>query len=178
MKTKILPVLSEDESKALYRKLVDLIRFEIGTGCWLWDGREKLGYGQVTVRGGGDMGAHRAMWYAKHGDPGALDVLHNCNNKLCINPLHLHIGTHKQNFKEASEAKLLQGQWKTHCKRGHPLSGDNLYRQPKTGFRGCKTCTRERSRRRWHEDPEFRARQIAREKARRAKLREQPGVSG
>lgn len=140
-KLKILPLLSEDESKALYRKLVDQIRFEIGTGCWIWHGRSNHGYGSITVRGGGDMGAHRAMWYAKHGDPGALDVLHNCNVKLCINPLHLHLGTHKQNFKEASEAKLLQGQWKTHCLRGHPLSGDNLL--PPSGgrkWRGCKAC--------------------------------------
>lgn len=167
MKLKVLPTLTEDESKTLYRKLVDKIRFEIGTGCWLWDGPTNRGYGMVNVRGGGTLGAHRAMWYAKHGDPGALDVLHNCNNKLCISPLHLHLGTHKQNFKEASEAKLLQGQWKTHCLRGHPLSGDNLYIQPGTGFRGCKTCTKERSRRRYHEEPEYRARILERQRQRR-----------
>lgn len=29
---------------------------------------------------------------------------------------------------------------KTHCKRGHPLSGDNLYVAPKSGSRGCRAC--------------------------------------
>ncbi|MCV0384862.1 MAG: hypothetical protein K5821_00290 [Nitrobacter sp.] len=29
---------------------------------------------------------------------------------------------------------------KTHCYRGHPLSGDNLYIAPKTGKRGCNKC--------------------------------------
>lgn len=31
---------------------------------------------------------------------------------------------------------------KTHCKYGHPLSGDNLYVEPKRGFRECRTCRR------------------------------------
>ena len=35
----------------------------------------------------------------------------------------------------ANEAKRNQ----THCKRGHPLSGENLYRR-KDGRRICKTC--------------------------------------
>lgn len=29
---------------------------------------------------------------------------------------------------------------RTHCKRGHPLSGDNLYVAPKSGNRGCRAC--------------------------------------
>jgi hypothetical protein len=129
----------DDYRKDLYRRLVEKIRFEIGTGCWIWQGFQKLGYGMVYVRGyGNSVGAHRAMWIAKHGDPGELDVLHNCHNKLCISPLHLHLGTHKQNFKEASEAKALQGQWKTLCKRGHPLAGSNLI--PWSKWRNCKIC--------------------------------------
>lgn len=33
----------------------------------------------------------------------------------------------------------LRNQSKTHCKRGHPLSGDNLYVSP-SGSRHCRTC--------------------------------------
>lgn len=128
----------EDYRRDLYKRIVEKILFEIGTGCWLFQGNTNLGYGQMYVRGHGSVGAHRAMWIAKHGDPGKLDVLHNCNNKLCVSPLHLHLGTHKQNFKEASEAKLLQGQWKTHCLRGHPLTEDNLLKWSK--WRHCKIC--------------------------------------
>jgi hypothetical protein len=34
----------------------------------------------------------------------------------------------------------------THCKHGHPLEGENLYRDPK-GHRYCRTCARDRQRR-------------------------------
>jgi HNH endonuclease len=39
--------------------------------------------------------------------------------------------------------KVLKGRAvKTHCKNGHPLSGDNLYRRP-DGHRQCKACHHE-----------------------------------
>jgi hypothetical protein len=157
----------DDYRKDLYRRLAEKIRFEIGSGCWIWQGFEKLGYGMTYVRGYGNTGAHRAMWIAKYGDPGELDVLHNCNNKLCISPLHLHLGTHKQNFKEASEAKLLQGQWKTHCKRGHPLSGDNLLPfVPGRKWRSCKKCDEWR-----RQTPEYKAKARERQRRQREKRR-------
>jgi hypothetical protein len=34
------------------------------------------------------------------------------------------------------------GEAMTHCKRGHPLSGDNLRINPKTGRRICQACNR------------------------------------
>lgn len=37
---------------------------------------------------------------------------------------------------------------KTHCKYGHPLNGENLYKHPNANRRGCKTCIRENSRKR------------------------------
>ena len=128
----------DEYRKALYHRLVSKIRFDLETACWNWQAGTNLGYGQAYVRGHGTVGAHRAMWIAKHGDPGELDVLHDCHNKLCCSPLHLHLGTHKQNFKEASEQKALQGQWKTKCLRGHPLEGDNLVKWSK--WRHCKIC--------------------------------------
>lgn len=36
---------------------------------------------------------------------------------------------------------------KTHCVRGHGLTGDNLYIHPATGMRACKTCKRVRKHR-------------------------------
>lgn len=42
--------------------------------------------------------------------------------------------------------KLHQPRW-THCKRGHPMEGDNVY-VDKRGFRMCKVCDAERGRRR------------------------------
>lgn len=37
----------------------------------------------------------------------------------------------------------------THCKHGHLLSGDNVYRRPDNGNRQCRECARERDRKRW-----------------------------
>jgi hypothetical protein len=36
---------------------------------------------------------------------------------------------------------------KTHCKHGHPLSGDNLRTNPRTGARVCRACLRDNQRR-------------------------------
>lgn len=36
----------------------------------------------------------------------------------------------------------------THCKNGHPLTGDNVYRRPDNGNRQCRACARERDKRR------------------------------
>jgi len=44
------------------------------------------------------MGAHRAMWFARYGDPGAKFVLHKCDFRPCCNPDHLFLGTHQDNM--------------------------------------------------------------------------------
>jgi len=43
----------------------------------------------------------------------------------------------------------------THCKRGHPLRGKNLYIR-KEGYYQCRTCHRERQLRRYHERKGYR----------------------
>lgn len=42
-----------------------------------------------------------------------------------------------------SRDRGLRNEHKTHCKHGHPLSGDNLYIVPKTGHRQCRACRHE-----------------------------------
>jgi transposase-like protein len=41
---------------------------------------------------------------------------------------------------------IYEGPMQGNCKRGHPLTGDNLYVVPKTGNRACRECGRMRSR--------------------------------
>lgn len=36
----------------------------------------------------------------------------------------------------------------THCRRGHELTGDNVYLTPSTGYRDCVTCRRMRQNKR------------------------------
>lgn len=71
---------------------------EPNSGCWLWtQSLNPKGYGQIDFRGK-KMKAHRASWLAHRGDiPCGLFVLHRCDQRSCINPEHLFLGTAKDN---------------------------------------------------------------------------------
>jgi len=92
-------------------RLLRHVRKDAETGCWEWTGSlYRCGYGQTwsgeyTKNGNPKFeGAHRVMWKWVNGDPGGLHVLHKCDNRLCINPEHLFLGTHADNMRD-KEAK-------------------------------------------------------------------------
>lgn len=88
-------------------------------GCWEWVGATtSAGYGHIWVQGRLEY-SHRVSWMLfNHEDPGALCVLHHCDNPPCVNPSHLFLGTHQDN----SDDCCFKGRNKVPCLKGedHP----------------------------------------------------------
>lgn len=78
--------------------------------CWTWTASQTTrGYGQFTwaARFGRTypVGAHRVAYELTHGVeiPQGQEILHSCDNRLCVNPKHLSLGTHTDNMRDASQ---------------------------------------------------------------------------
>ena len=67
--------------------------------CWEWSGNiGSHGYGQFTIERGSVTTAPRFSYKLHFGAiPTGAVVRHTCDNKRCVNPSHLQIGTQKQN---------------------------------------------------------------------------------
>jgi len=106
--------------------------------CLVWhggtSGRPHAPYGVICYEGRQQL-VHRVSYKLFVGPiPLGYQVDHLCFNTLCILPVHLEAVTPSVNRQRANAHRVP----KTHCKRGHTLSGDNVWMGQ--GVRACRKC--------------------------------------
>jgi hypothetical protein len=138
----ILPLTPDEMNRLLSRRRVD------ENGCWTWTGYVGPdGYGQIELRGR-SWRVHRLFHeiFAGH-VPTDLVVHHTCGNRACCNPAHQELTTSADNVRRGKFYYGVEHHngGRTHCRRGHPLSGDNvIHRRQGNGHMGriCRLCER------------------------------------
>lgn len=131
---------------------------EPNTGCWLWLGAlDQGGYAIIHAPPNGKRRLSRAILGLPDLRLGQMAhdnilALHRCDTPACVNPDHLFAGTHHDNLVDSWRKKRRSPNWRdqTHCRRGHALTPENIYR----GRRGvglaaerlCRECRRARQR--------------------------------
>ena len=117
-------------------------------GCWVSDfPPNNVGY---PCMGGGaryyevSRLVHRVAYHELVGPlDEALVIDHLCGNKRCWCPQHLRQVPQGVNNEPGRLARAEAQRSQELCKRGHPLSGDNLYKHPVNGGRTCRTCRKD-----------------------------------
>lgn len=130
--------------------LIDTLwsKTKVVENCWLWTGYlNNNKYGILRVRKAKwivsrlSLCIYLGLEYNDH----SWQANHICSNQTCWNPLHLYVGTEKENTQDARrDSKLYNVDFhnihrsKVCCPKGHPYD----YIAP-DGSRKCKTCRRE-----------------------------------
>lgn len=90
---------NQNSGQTMVQRFFEKIVFGM-SDCWYWRGAlHNLGYGLFEALG--EHKAHRVSYRLFKGPiPNAMDVLHTCDVRNCVNPDHLLTGTHADNMRD------------------------------------------------------------------------------
>ena len=89
--------------------------------CWIWQAatRGKTGYGSLKYNKK-VIDAHRMSWILSFGKiPEGKYICHKCDNRLCVNPEHLFVGSPKENWLDGFNKGRIVGLPKIWYQIGH-----------------------------------------------------------
>lgn len=100
--------------------------------CWLWTASlDSCGYGLIGDGNKKVKRAHRVSWELNVGNiPPKLQVCHKCDNRRCVNPQHLWLGSQKENMQDCAKKNRVHAQ----------ISPETLARGPKHGSKTKPEC--------------------------------------
>lgn len=107
MQNLITSINATNELKAKFE-----LHFDKSDGCWVWNRNNKCAYYGVFLLEGVHVHAHRVSWMIYCSDiPKGMVICHKCDNRRCINPSHLFVGTQRDNLLDAKSKGRLRNHW-------------------------------------------------------------------
>ncbi len=122
--------ISQTDLDRFFRFVLKQPPTHLPTGCWEWQGAthtDRHGnatYGRFSYQGK-KLTAHKFSFRLHHHDdiPEGYEVMHACDNQVCVNPEHLSIGTKQDNIDDKVQKGRAQGSIRLLYKPKGPTSG-------------------------------------------------------